>query len=132
MRNIFKSSTLAGNLSRFGGLRTLLFFRKPHRGSIAGPAKLKFIVITNAYIADFKNYTREFKTLNVDLRKMLSKDLKSIGSIRRDDDTWTKYGLEIPDVLSGTHFPGFKDLGIRKLLKTLTLHCTAEDRRFKS
>ncbi|XP_073831537.1 uncharacterized protein [Musca autumnalis] len=43
-------------------------------------------------------------------RRMLSKDPKSIGSIKREDGTWTNSGLETLDLLATTHFPNCSDV----------------------
>ncbi|XP_073836106.1 uncharacterized protein [Musca autumnalis] len=42
-------------------------------------------------------------------RRLLSKDPKSIGSIKKQDGAWTDSATETLDLLAETHFPGCKD-----------------------
>lgn len=54
---------------------------------------------------------------------------KSVGSIKRGDDTWANSGLGTLDFLSRTHFPGCKDTSSGEQSQTPSLHYTAKDER---
>ncbi|XP_073821437.1 uncharacterized protein [Musca autumnalis] len=65
-------------------------------------AKRKSWVCFSESIETEKDITR--------FRRMLSKDPKSIASIKREDGTWTNSDLETLDLLAATHFPNCADV----------------------
>ncbi|XP_073811771.1 uncharacterized protein [Musca autumnalis] len=59
-------------------------------------------------------------------RKVLSKDPKTIGSIKRDDGTWTNSALEALDLLAKTHFPNCMDVSEQPEALTIHNHTTED------
>ncbi|XP_058978632.1 uncharacterized protein LOC109613882 [Musca domestica] len=124
--------------------KDLAQLRKTSRRLYNKANKTKLGTDWEAYKLAFNKYNSEIKkakrrswvcfTESIDdvnaasrFRRVLSKDPKSIGSIKRTDGSWTDSGLETLNLLASTHFPNCSDAVFDRLATRSSQHSGTED-----